>query len=498
MKIKLILLWLIASTQLFGQFNINSVKFYGDSLNNNGTSFVKNNKFLWFVSTSDLGGNTHFILTKIKTNLDTVFTKNITPNNTHYNPKIQIYNDTIYVAGYTNTQGLLDLEVIKLDTVGNILQTTYFGGSSSDILEGFIIDNFGNLVLSGKTVSSDFPCLGNSFQSLPPGPMDACLLKVNRNLNVLWSTYFGGASYDDSHTLTVDILGDIYIAGNTMSPNLPITSGAYQNTLGGGFDCYIAKFSKNGNLLHSTFLGGSGTDEFLNLSVDGNKLYAVGYTNSNDFPGLTLTNGLDALISKLDTSLNFINSVNIGGSNQDIFNGISILNNRLLVVGETDSPDLTTINPIQALLSGSNDMLISVFDSNLTQLTTTYLGGTNYDVGFTSVYLDSIYILGRTQSSPFPFQSNSPYGSYDNIIIKLQSSVYNYINEYTTPIIRIYPNPTKQIVNFGEVINNVEIYDYSGKLIKSEANTDKIDIEWFSDGFYILKLDNTLYKVIKE
>jgi hypothetical protein len=494
---KYIILAILFALNMQAQLVVNKSHYYGDPLNNTAMSIAKNRNNIWFVSTSEKSGTNQFVLNKIKTNLDTVFTKQITLGNIHYNPKIQFYKDTIYVAGYVNISGLLDLEVIKLDTLGNVLQSVYFGGSSSDILESFVIDKAGDLVLGGKTVSLDFPCLGNSYQSTSTGPMDACIVKMNKNLVVIWSTYLGGSGYDDSHTLTVDSAKNIYIAGNTLSPIFPTTAGAYQTGLSGGLDTYITKFSSAGNLLHSTYLGGTSTDEILSLNFDGNILYAAGYTSSNNFPGLTSVNAQDAIIVKLDTALNFITTMNVGGSGQDFFNNISILNHKLLIVGETSSPDIIQINGVQPSFSGSNDILIAILDSNFNKFTISYLGGTDYDGAFGSVYLDSIYILARTQSSPFPYQNNTSFGDYDNVVIKLTSAVYNFILEQSIPNVLIFPNPTTDAVYFSQEIKTIELYNYSGALIKRYSNKDRINIEDLSNGIYLLKLNGANYKIVK-
>lgn len=71
--------------------------------------------------------------------------------------------------------------------------------------------------------------------------------------------------------------------------------------------------------------------------------------------------------------------------------------------------------------------------------------------------------------------------------------------------ISIYPNPTDGIVNFDIINNNtsIEIFDYSGKLIKRIDNlkTNQIDISDFANGIYILKFktDKKIFysKVVK-
>lgn len=69
--------------------------------------------------------------------------------------------------------------------------------------------------------------------------------------------------------------------------------------------------------------------------------------------------------------------------------------------------------------------------------------------------------------------------------------------------INIYPNPTSEyltIEHLNQSIQKAEIYNVFGKLIKSisQENIDKIDVSYLSQGVYILKLNNTSIKFIKE
>jgi len=75
---------------------------------------------------------------------------------------------------------------------------------------------------------------------------------------ILASTYLGGPGFDITWACAVDGAGNVYIAGDAQEAEFPVTGNALQRTYGGGGqDGFVAKYDKNGNLLWSTFLGGS-------------------------------------------------------------------------------------------------------------------------------------------------------------------------------------------------------------------------------------------------
>jgi len=84
----------------------------------------------------------------------------------------------------------------------------------------------------------------------------------------------------------VDRWGNANITGTTNSTKFPVTSGAYQFSLGGGADVFFARLNVTGSaLLYSTYFGG-GSDDFgtgITLDDQGNN-YIAGYTFSTNFP----------------------------------------------------------------------------------------------------------------------------------------------------------------------------------------------------------------------
>ena len=102
---------------------------------------------------------------------------------------------------------------------------------------------------------------------------------------LVWATYFGGMGNETASSIALDASGNIWIAGGTSSYDLPVTTGAYQSTLKGSQNGFVAKFSNDGKLLASSYVGGSNQDYFLGVRVNpqGNP-WVIGTWSSNDFP----------------------------------------------------------------------------------------------------------------------------------------------------------------------------------------------------------------------
>src|SRR5207247_958406 len=85
------------------------------------------------------------------------------------------------------------------------------------------------------------------------------------------------------------ITGDVYVEGDTASPDLPGTAGSVQPGLGGPGDpgdAFIARFSADLKLIGTTYLGGGGGESGAGLFINPatGALYVAGTTNSTDFP----------------------------------------------------------------------------------------------------------------------------------------------------------------------------------------------------------------------
>jgi hypothetical protein len=130
-----------------------------------------------------------------------------------------------YFAG-----GIQDAFLVKLTPGGNaLLFSTYVGGTSQDTATSIALDGSGDIYIAGHTYSKNFPTL-EAFQSSPGYLQDAFLARFDKTSGALrLGTYLGGNSSDAAYGVTVDRLGQAWVAGTTNSTDFPINppSGAY-------------------------------------------------------------------------------------------------------------------------------------------------------------------------------------------------------------------------------------------------------------------------------
>ena len=99
-----------------------------------------------------------------------------------------------------------------------------------------------------------------------------------------WGTYYGGAGADQGSSVSTDLSGNVYLAGNTDSNTGTIiaTTGSHQTTFAGGTDVYLTKFNSSGVRQWGTYYGGSGDDRtYSSVSDASGNIYIGGLTNSN-------------------------------------------------------------------------------------------------------------------------------------------------------------------------------------------------------------------------
>lgn len=181
--------------------------------------------------------------------------------------------------------GLSDVFAARFSVIGNILNySTYLGGDKIDIAHAIAVNSIGNAHITGATFSDDFPTL-QPFQATRQGAADAFVSKLSPGgSRLLFSTYLGGAGHDSGLAIGLDNSGGVYVAGTAESVDFPLLD-PIQAASGGGADVFISRLTSEGNaLVFSSYLGGSGDDGARDMVVTGDDVYLTGETLSADFP----------------------------------------------------------------------------------------------------------------------------------------------------------------------------------------------------------------------
>jgi hypothetical protein len=181
--------------------------------------------------------------------------------------------------------GFRDAFLSKFTSSGSLSWSTYLGGSNFDAGSGVTTDGSGNVYATGGA-ESGFPTTSGAYQGSNSGDVDAFLSKFTSSGSLSWSTYLGGFFDESGDGVTTDGSGNVYVIGSADSTGFPTTSGAYQDSFGGGrFDAFLSKFTSSGSLSYSTYLGGNNTDEGYDVATDGSgNVYVIGSADSTGFP----------------------------------------------------------------------------------------------------------------------------------------------------------------------------------------------------------------------
>ncbi|HET6975947.1 MAG TPA: SBBP repeat-containing protein [Pyrinomonadaceae bacterium] len=180
-----------------------------------------------------------------------------------------------------------DTFVTKLSSSGTaLLYSSYHGGSSTDFATRMTVHSDGSIYITGFTFSTDFP-LVNPLQSTPNFTSLFITKFDSSGKSIVYSTYLGGTGFDVPSGLTTDSSGNLYITGKTSSGNFPLAQPLQRSLGGSfATNAFVSKVNPNGSaLLFSTYLGSSLGDQGWGIAVRNGSIFITGDTSgARNFP----------------------------------------------------------------------------------------------------------------------------------------------------------------------------------------------------------------------
>ncbi|MGC3961273.1 MAG: SBBP repeat-containing protein [Verrucomicrobiota bacterium] len=329
---------------------------------------------------------------------------------------------------------------------------------------------------------------------------------------VSYSKLFGGPANDTFWATAVDSNGNVYLAGETLTPGFA-TLGAFQTNLAGTYqghgDVVIAKL--NNQLTQTnyiTYLGGRYAEAAIGLAVDGaGNAYVTGYTDSPDFPtrfavqanvaGPTspfpVPNN-DLFVAKVDASgSNLVFSTFYGGSGSEVGAGIALdAANNIYVVGQTTSTNFPVWNTANPALSGTADGFALKLDATGSNVVyAMYLGGSASefarDIAVSPGGMP--LVTGYTGSTNFPVSTNAlqRYLNQSTNITSLDDSFFAELS------------PLEGVVNYATYLGGTNIDHALRMTVDSNGGvylvgwTQSGDYPRTSTNFYSLVISNATY-----
>ncbi|MCX6283351.1 MAG: T9SS type A sorting domain-containing protein [Bacteroidetes bacterium] len=412
-----------------------------------------------------------------------------------------------------------DAFLVKFNSSGVRQWGTYYGGNSFyDYGYSCCADGSGNVFLAGSTGSTDAIATAGAYQTTPGGGLDAYLVKFNSAGVRQWGSYYGGTNDESGYSCSVDLSGNIFLAGQTNSINAIATTGAFQTTLGGSSDAFLVKFNSSMVRQWGTYYGGASSDLANSCISDGNgNIFLTGYTHS--------TNGIasagahqptyggicDAFLTKFAPSGLRQWGTYYGGDQADQGSACSVDGNGNVVLGGTTSSTsaIATTGAYQTTLSGSSDAFLVKFNGCIPDDAGTITGPSTLCSGLTGIGYSIPSINNATAYTwTLPSGCNITSGANTNSIIVsyAASASSGSISVYATNScgngsssslsVTVNTTPVLSISGNNSLCINSGYYNYStqagfsnyiwtissGGVINAGQGTSQVQVNWNTAG----------------
>jgi hypothetical protein len=153
--------------------------------------------------------------------------------------------------------GATDAIVVKLSRdLDQQIWGAFLGGSGADAAYTLKLTTSGDVLVAGGTTSSDFTTTPGVYQETYGGATDGWIARISSDgQTLLQGTYTGTSSYNQIYFLDINASEEIYVYGQTMGSDFPVSPGVYSNPNSGQF---IQKFSTDLSTLQFSTVFGSG------------------------------------------------------------------------------------------------------------------------------------------------------------------------------------------------------------------------------------------------
>ena len=420
-------------------------------------------------------------------------------------------NDTLTTDSVFNEQSMF---IVKYDSLGNALWAKSARATDASFdpswaeATGVCTDVDGNVYLSGDFYSPWIIFGADTLRNLAPSQgMDDFVVKFNSDGNVLWAkqSLYGSSVNADASKVAVDIAGNVYTAGNFYGTRLVFGSDTIKNL--GWEKPFFVKYDATGNVQWAKSTSNNHLCMISSVATDptGNVILAGVFQDTLVLNEDTLINTSPEswFVAKYDSLGNVLWVKNFNAAGQ-AYSVVTDGSDNIYVAGTLVDTVMSSVGENLDVVKYSPDgtVLWSVApDYGFARPASIVKDGSGNNLYIAGTYSDSVQ-LGSTTLDTF-----SNLGIQNVFVTKLGIPPLA-----SAPALRrvyddvfSYPNPAlSQLVirSSNEPITNISINNIAGQNLRSVGYISQhkvtIDISDLPTGIYLLKVNNTVKKFVKE
>lgn len=505
-------------SQTFGSSNIDQIQGLQTNLSKDifiagtfGDDFNIGNKNLFINGLEDI------FIAKINSNNETIWTKSFGSNDRDKITGFRLFEDSLlYFSGVFWDNITFDtfnlstigntLFIIQMDTTGKVKWVNEIYGSSSKNINEGVTDNYGNYYITGS-FSNDLYFPDDTLTA--QGQEDAFVAKYDKNGNFEWAKSIGFQQFTEGTGLTVNDLGEVYVAGQFNGRVIFGNDTLWAASL--DFDLFFAKYDVNGNLLFGKRFGGIYDDinPKLCMGIFGKVAMAgtfIGILNFDQTSIQTSTLGSDIFLAVFDSfgDLLFVNQ--FGDTNHEILQGFSSYGddyylsgyfNTFTTVGNTAIS--TSFGNLQNFVIRTAD-IFPIVEPTVISYPTSQYSSSAFVVpqgGFPNTEIVIAGIFEGTINLPITTPSPVSNGFTDIFLVNITMPPVRTNSIKKQFDFKIFPNPTTDFLTIDFQDFNIvkplqiDIINTTGQIQKTvfiNKNLSQIEVADLPKGIYFLKL----------
>jgi hypothetical protein len=375
-----------------------------------------------------------------------------------------------------NSRGGLDFWILKLNSSGSIVWQKTYGGSQPDF------DTFGQQTADGGFIVGGYSDSGISGDKTVPsnGQRDFWVLKLNSSGDIVWQKAIGGSLVDRIQAVQQTTDGGYVLGGYSNSP----ASGDKTEPNLGGSDNWVVKIDSGGVIEWQNTIGGNDSDVLRDIIQTADGGYLVGGYSKSDISGDKTENSqgdFDYWILKLNNSGTITWQNTIGGSGIDYPRDIKQLSNGNFVIAGWSNSNISG-DKIEASNGGYDYWLVKLSTSG-TVISQNSIGGAGDESGpYIQPLANGDFILGCSSDSNISGdKGDNNEGLDDYWIFKVSSEILAQNEPGSTILAAVYPNPTsgQATMILDRIYSEIQITTTNilGQIVHSQNYTDTNSVD---------------------